>query len=372
MDAINEKNPNIALVWSNRGAALEGLALYGEAIQSYERATQLQPNLIDAQLNKKNARYSLACLNLRDFKFDVGWIDFEARWDSGGNSSTPVSSSRKQWSGGASSVPLYVWAEQGIGDQVLYGTMLRDLEKFPQKKIITVNQKLLPIFSRSFPNYEILAKGVDLSEDRYGEQIAMGSMGQFLRIQRSDFTAGSTPYLIDDVARTNFIKSSLDVSKDQIICGLSWRSSNSNVGNSKSMDLSNLLPILKNENINFINLQYGDVSKEIMDVEKEYGVKVGSVSEVDLYEDLDGLLSMIKSCDIVVTTSNTTAHLAGACGKETLLILPYSVGSFWYWHSIEGASIWYPSVRIFKQTQQGDWSAPIEAIKVYLEKRIGL
>ena len=135
------------------------------------------------------------------------------------------------------------------------------------------------------------------------------------------------------------------------------------------MDLSE---ILKLENVEFVNLQYGDISTEVAHVNKALDIKIDSVQDVDLYEDMDGALGLIDAFDIILTTSNSTAHLAGALGKEVLLLLPFSVGRFWYWHDIDGISLWYPSVRVFKQEQQGDWSKPIQAAKAYLENRFGI
>ena len=121
----------------------------------------------------------------------------------------------------------------------------------------------------------------------------------------------------------------------------------------------------------FINLQYGDTAKEVTDLMEKHGQSIYSVPEVDIFNDIDGVLSIISACDLIITTSNSTAHLAGALGKETLLLVPYSVGKFWYWHDIDGFSLWYPSVRVFQQKTQGDWETPIHEMKSYLERKNG-
>lgn len=369
LDEINLSAPNISTVWSNRGAALEGLARYHEAIASYEAASRLEPEFSDANSNLQNARYSLACLNLKEFNFSVGWAEYEARWTSKGNSSTPVKSSRPDWLGGASSNPLYVWAEQGIGDQILYASMFHDLKKFPQKKIITVSKKLIPIFERSFPDFQILEKGISVPEELYGEHIAMGSLGKHLRNELVSFKSDAAPYLIADQDKTESFKREHGILWEKKICGLSWRSSNSSVGEAKSINLSELEPILKINKINFINLQYGNVSHELTENYQNNGIRVHEIPELNLYEDIDGLSSLVQACDFVITTSNTTAHIAGALGKETLLLVPYSSGRFWYWQDIEGISLWYPSIRLFKQDKAGDWSGAVRAIKEYLGEK---
>jgi ADP-heptose:LPS heptosyltransferase len=76
---------------------------------------------------------------------------------------------------------------------------------------------------------------------------------------------------------------------------------------------------------------------------------------------------LIEACDVVVTTSNTTVHLAGALGKDTLLLLPRGRSRLWYWGHDQIRSIWYPPVRIYAQEKIGDWQSPLAGIKAYLE-----
>jgi hypothetical protein len=63
-----------------------------------------------------------------------------------------------------------------------------------------------------------------------------------------------------------------------------------------------------------------------------------------------------------MTTSNVTAHIAGSLGKETFLLLPHFYGVLWYWHKEDDKSLWYPSIEIFRQTSEDDWTDPIENI----------
>jgi hypothetical protein len=265
---------------------------------------------------------------------------------------------------------LFVWAEQGIGDQILHASMLHELADFPQKKIVSVAPKLLPIFKRSFSKYEFISNETEISEANYEEHIPIGSLGRIFRNSLECFQRAHHPYIIDDAIRTQSIKSQPGFA-NKITCGISWGSINKKVGDDKSIPVQDLYPILKMSGIEFVNLQYGDVSNTLSQVKKDINREIYNVDDIDLFDDVDGALSIISACDIVVTSSNSTAHFAGALGKETLLLLPYSVGQFWYWHAINGKSIWYPSVTVFEQEQQGDWSAPVNAVKQYLERHFG-
>jgi hypothetical protein len=185
-----------------------------------------------------------------------------------------------------------------------------------------------------------------------------------------DFQKARNPYIFDDAIRTESIKSRLELS-NKITCGISWGSIYKKLGDDKSIPIQDFYPILKINNIEFVNLQYGDVASSLMQVKEKLGKEIINLKEIDLFNDVDGALSIIAACDIVVTSSNTTAHLAGALGKETLLLVPYAVGKFWYWHAINGKSIWYPSVTVYEQQLQDDWSGPVNAVKQYLERRFG-
>jgi hypothetical protein len=77
------------------------------------------------------------------------------------------------------------------------------------------------------------------------------------------------------------------------------------------------------------------------------------------------------ACDFVISVSNSTAHLSGALGKETLLLLSHSVGRFWYWNEYEGSNLWYPNIKVFQQKTEGDWSHPLAELKAVLEAKVG-
>ena len=143
---------------------------------------------------------------------------------------------------------------------------------------------------------------------------------------------------------------------------------NLRVGRDKSISLIDLLPILSNYDMQYVNLQYGDTTEDVENLKKIYQPALYAVPEIDTFDDIDGVVSIMSACDLIITTSNTTAHLAGALNKETLLLIPRNIGKFWYWQGIEGVSLWYPSIRVFQQQKQGDWAAPINEIKVYMER----
>jgi len=87
-----------------------------------------------------------------------------------------------------------------------------------------------------------------------------------------------------------------------------------------------------------------------------------NLKDVDLFNDIDSLFSLVDACDFVVTSSNVTVHISGSLGKKTFLLVPHDKGKLWYWHDKHSRSIWYPSVQIFNQLSNGDWKKSLKDV----------
>jgi len=356
---IDHSNPEFIV---NLGNAYSRLGLWWNAITAYRSAIDWDPNNSKAHFYLSLAEFSLG-------NFYTGWAEYEWRWLSKEVNSPPLKTSKPAWDGQFFDGCLFIWSEQGIGDQILHASILQDLTHFPQKKIISVEKKLLTIFKRSFPDYQFVDKNEHIPEHQYDYHLPLGSLGKFFRNSTESFKNNTAKnYLKPDKNLTESLKLSGPLGGRKL-CGLSWKSSSVSVGRKKSMNLIELVEILALKNIAFLNLQHGDNYSEVQAVEEALSINIINAHEVDLYEEMDHVLSMIDACDIILTTSNSTAHMAGALGKEVILLLPYSVGKIWYWFDVDGMSLWYPSVTILKQEIQGDWSYPIRTAKALLEAK---
>ena len=116
---------------------------------------------------------------------------------------------------------------------------------------------------------------------------------------------------------------------------------------------------------------YGFVGKahyELLKDRYEIAIKDPALNFDDNFNDIDSLLSLIDACDIVVTVSNVTAHLAGSINKPTYLISPDKKGKFWYWKNRDefNRSRWYPSIQIIDQGDNLDWNKAIEEISTLI------
>ena len=267
---------------------------------------------------------------------------------------------------------IYLYCEQGIGDQILYGTMFREAFEMKNKFIVSVDERLLSIFNRSFSQYknvDFISKDDEVNESLFDMQLAIGDLGKFFRKSKDAFKAITPCYFQSDEVKRNALRTQF-ITRKRITCGIAWKSISNKVGSDKSLDLRELAPILNLRDISFVDLQYGDTLKEREALKKESGIDINKVEDIDNFNDIDGLSSLIDACDFIVTISNVTAHIAGALGKKVFLMVPYSKGRCWYWHDGLKTSLWYPSIQVFTQTETGDWSVPINQIKEKIVEEI--
>ena len=363
-DRAIEIKPDYAEALLNKGVTLNDLNQLDGALFHYEEALRLKPNYEEAMFNRAILR-----LNLKNFV--EGWRDFEVRIKDKKiiNFEFPFNvESVPVWDGVIPCKHLLVICEQGVGDQIFYASMLHQIQAKVEEITVSIDERLISVFSRSFPAINFFGKQFKFDENLFDAQIALGSLPRILDANTPKMILVRQPYLIDNYEFTSKLKNS-SIFKNKFTCGLSWKSSNKKIGNQKSIELMFLREILQIPGCSFINLQYGDISEEVNDVAINTNIRLQTIKDIDVFSDMDGLLSIIKSCDIVITTSNITAHLAGASGKKTLLLLPYSQGRIWYWHK-EAVSTWYPNIKQYFQDFDRGWGKAIKEIAAELRCEI--
>ncbi len=352
-----ELNPHNADAYNNIGVAYKKLKKYDLAIKCFESAININPNHYDSIM-------TLGCLLLENFNFQDGWKKYESRLFM----QTKFISSKPYWNGVEKSSKLLIVGEQGIGDQILHASMLSHFDRTKYKIIVAIDKRLIQIFARSFPNYSFIDLNKEIDESIYDEYVMLGSLGKVFRKTLEDF-GGATQFLIAEKSLDGNDK--FDTHKN-LLCGISWKSFNLKYGNKKSFSLDSLGTIFQIKNINFVSLQYGDVSSEIRNIANQFEIDFDERLDIDKFNDINSLVNLIDRCSFVITGSNSVAHLSGALGKKTFLLLPYSNGMFWYWHSVDRRSIWYPTIKIFQQQVDGDWTGPILELKKYLEQNLNV
>ncbi|MCX7135201.1 MAG: tetratricopeptide repeat protein [Proteobacteria bacterium] len=338
----------------NRGVTLEALEQYAAAVAAYQQVLAINPD-------HHEARYNEALCLLRNGEWARGWDGFKVRWQWAGLAPGGGRYPGPEWDGAYLDGTLLVWSEQGIGDQILYSSMFEQLRKSARDLIVEVPAKLVALFRRSFDGMTIIAQGESGYAGRFDAHIPLGSIGRYLRRGWQDFVRREGGYLRADAALAASLRNRL-AGDGRLLVGLAWKSKNASLGKYKSMELSAYAPLLKLPDLQFVDLQYGDVRGEIEQVAATTGIRIEQVGEIDNYEDIDGLAALISACDAVVTVSNTTAHLAGALGKPVYVLLPRGRGLLWYWHADRIDSPWYSSAKLYRQSASEEWDIVIQRV----------
>ena len=342
--------PKYAFPYNTLGAVYEEKSEHQKSVQCYKKAI-----LIDNDYVKPKYNLYLHYSYIGNFK--EAWRFFEYRWEAINVQSQIKKISGIRWSLNLSN-HVTIWAEQGVGDFVLYSRFFNDLSLILDSITVLIDRKLKSLYERSFPNINFVTQ---LNTDKVDYHAPIGDLAKFFVNSFEDVKARSNPYLTVDNSRTEHIKKLLP--KGNKICGISWISANDDIGKNKSMTLEDMKDFLLLPNITFVDLQYTDTSEERANFKKKYGVEILKINEIDNFYDLDGLASLINACDHVVSVSNTTVHIAGSIGKNTYLMLPIGKGRLWYWSKEQEQSIWYKSIQIIEQTKVGSWNEVIDKIK---------
>jgi tetratricopeptide (TPR) repeat protein len=346
---------------SNLGLLLHEVERFAEAEDCYRAALKIDPGNDFAQYN-----FGLYCLSLG--RFGEGWEGYERRWQMKGFNALRHQSPQLSWQGGPlDGQSMVVWQEQGVGDVILYAGLIPDLLARGPRLILECEARLVPLLARSFPQARVVMRS-DIVHPATLEaywQSPLGSLCRWLRASHQDFKWHGA-YLKPDEKRVSAFRERYRRLGGGPVIGISWRSSNYKVGTRKSLSLSELTPMLKLPGAVFVNLQYGDCKDEIEDLEKDTGVKLYTDDQVNPLKDLDAFAAQVAAMDLVISTSNSTVHFAGAMAVPVWTLLPRGDALLWYWFREVDSSPWYPSMRLFRQDSPGDWSGPVSRIQELL------
>src|SRR5581483_3958702 len=315
-------DPNRPEIWINAGHVLVELQREHEALDAYAQALRLSPHDPDASFNQGVNR-----LRLGDFA--RGWEGYEQRWHTRAFAPLRRSARHPTWNGEPLAGSLLVQGEQGLGEHILFAGLLPDLATRVQNTVVEVEPRLVPLFARSFAGVVVVARGHAHHEPEIGAQIDIGSLGLHLRRDASAFPMRSGGYLRCDPVLAAQLRARL--ADGRLLVGLSWNSRNPKFEAAKSVSLADYAPLLRLPGCRFVDLQYGDTRAERAAATRDVGVIVEHIDDVDNTNDIDSLAALIGACDVVVTVSNTTAHLAGALGKPTFVLVPFGRGRMWFW-----------------------------------------
>lgn len=360
--------PDNASCHYNVGNAQLGLGHVDSAILSFNRTLEIDPDYAKAHWN-------LAICHLFKGNFRLGWESHEWRENSGQVQFDKYPQPR--WNGeDIRNKTLLIHAEQGIGDETLFASCFPDAIERAGECVITCDKRLSELFIRSFPRamvYGITRRSnqqpADLPE-QIDYQSPAGSLPRFFRNEWSDFPDRRS-YLIADTKKTAMWRERFDALGPGLKIGISWRTGGMPASRRlRTTSLAQWRHLFAMPGAQWINLQYGDVSDDLATEQQQSGTVIHDWEDGDPLTDLDGFAARLSALDLVISTGNATAHMAGALGVESWVLLPKI--PTWRW-LLSGERIpWYSSVKAMRQLDAGDWSPVFRELGNMLSARLGI
>jgi len=340
--------------YNNRAGLYLSQKLYQKALDDINKALAI--NSMDPTSNWNKSLHSLALENFRD-----GWELYEWRWKNLSNIGRPLNTSKPKWSGEKNKRVL-IWAEQGIGEEIMISSILFDAIEICKMLVVKCDKRLIPIFKRSFPSSIIFKdKNHPVDESSFDFHLPMMSLPKLFRNTKKSFTNTKHPYLHCDAQKVKAIRAEILKGQSVKLVGLSWHT-DSKIYESKkrNVNLIDLVKLFSGTDTTLVSLQYGDMASIIDFVEKNTGQEIIQYNKIDNKNDIDSLFALILACDQVITIDNATAHFSGALGVETHVLLPTTAD--WRWGISSNKSYWYNSLTLHRQDQAGNWKAALKSL----------
>ncbi|WP_451983702.1 tetratricopeptide repeat protein [Azospirillum endophyticum] len=323
--------PGYAAAHTNLALALQDLGDEAGAEREFTRA-------LDADPAQALARFNRAILRLRQGRLAEGWEDYAVRFDSGRlRPKRPFGI--PEWEGnGLAGRRLLLWAEQGLGDELMFGSLLpQALAGFPNA-IVECDARLVPLFRRSFPGTMVRAPTRQSTDADC--HLPFGSLPRLLW-KTAPVTLPPTGWLKPDPDLAAAWRSRLDAFGPGLKVGIAWTSRRITAERRRSYTaLEEWAPLLTLPGLHAVSLQYDGRQEEIASVEGRLGLRIHRWHDLDQIADLDGTAALMANLDLVVTVASSSGEMAAALGTPV-----WRLGRRDWTQLGTAARPWFPSMR---------------------------
>ncbi|MQR00005.1 tetratricopeptide repeat protein [Glaciimonas soli] len=370
--------PHKAEAWGDYGITLSLVGQHEEAIVSYQKALQIMPAYADVIYNQALSKLTLG-------HFASGWIDYESRWKKSDAEQTRHSNF-PLWQGQEPirGKRILLWSEQGLGDTIQFCRYALMVAALGAEVILEVNPSLVSIVSsmnqqlptNSIP-LQIIALGKTVPQVDY--QTPLMSLPLVFATDLSNISATLLPsvthnynaYFKAEPSKCTSWQQQNQQHQQAFKIGLIGSgNSNKHKDHNRSIALEQFAPLLDcAQHSNATAVSFFLLQKEIRNSDKEFLERTPQLhSQAQWIEDFGDTAAIIANLDIVISVDTSVAHLAGALGKPVWILLPSAAD--WRWLLERNDSPWYPSARLFRQSQAGDWASVIQQVRLALSEQL--
>jgi tetratricopeptide (TPR) repeat protein len=351
--------PNYAPALGNLADLLADDGNLDAALALYDRVLRLEPDNAQARVNR-------AVIHLLHGNFRDGWRDYGARLKLAGK--VPLADhGLPRWTGAVlRRERLLVTGEQGVGDQIMFASMIADLRGRAALDggsiMLECEPRLVSLFARSFPSVPVRAWDAEtrggITTTRYGWlksaggatcAIEMGGIARFLRTALNSFS-NPNAYLVPDRGETNSWRSTFAGERTLGIC---WRSGKTGGHRARQYaPLDKWAEFIREWDGAVVSVQYDATAEEIAVLEAQSGRKIVVPQNIDQKNELDRTCALLAALDAVISAPTAVAWLAAAAGVPTYKVL-YDTS----WTSFrQGFEPFAPSCVCVMPDERGNWA----------------
>ena len=342
--------PDYAEALNNRGNALRALNRHADALVSYGRAIALKPNDVQAHWNEGLTRLALG-------DFERGWEKYEWRWQNPKLESPRRQYGKPAWLGtrDIEGKTILLYPEQGFGDAIQFVRYVPMVSALGARVLLVCHPKLCELFKSVAGVDSTLTPEQPLPD--FDFHAALMSLPLVFKTALNTIPA-SIPYLSAHEHQVEHWRGRLASHGTRVKVGLVWTGNpRFPAANVKTCPVDRLRPLLDIQGCTFFSLQTGDASADLSRLNTGNRKVVDLSSELESFSDTAAVISVL---DVIVSIDTAVAHLAGALGKPTWILLPFSAD--WRWLIDRDDSPWYPTARLFRQSRAGDWDDAIQRV----------
>jgi tetratricopeptide (TPR) repeat protein len=346
-------DPNSSKALTNLGVALSSLGKAEAAIEASGRAVELRP--LDAELH-----YNHAMLLLLSGDLEAGFREFEWRLSHPAPKFRPRSFDVPRWQGeNRQGRTLLIHAEQGLGDSLHFVRFVRRTAATGGPVVLQVQTPLTELLRGSL---DVTVISADEPVPRFDLHVPMMSLPHVLGTTLATIPA-EVPYLKAAPARVAEWREKLR-GYSGVKVGVVWAGSPGHRHDSmRSLPAEMVLARLSIPGVQLYSLQKEPRAADSPALEQLTGKVVDLAPSLATFADT---AAAVSAMDLVISVDTAVAHLAGALGKPTWILLPHILDWRWLYERVD--TPWYPTARLFRQRRSGDWASVLDRLPLELQR----
>lgn len=352
-------NPRDALAFNDLGNTLRELGRHEEALAAYSQALAIDPELAEAH-------FSRAFVLLLRGEYAEGWREYEWRWRIPAFNTPARRFAQPIWDGARAAGTILLHAEQGLGDTLQFARYAPLVAARCASVVLECQPELRSLMADVAGIARVVARGEALPPfDAHAPLMSLPArFGSTL-----DNLPWNGPYVRADAQRVERWRGALAADAAQLGAGrlkvgLVWAGRPQQWDDRKrSISLAAMAPLARAADVLFYSLQVGEAAAQ--SAAPPPGMRL--IDHAVRFTDFSDTAALASLLDLVITIDTSVAHLGGAMGVPTWVLVAHAPD--WRYHLARSDNPWYPTMRLFRQARDGDWSSAIAAAADALAQR---